>query len=496
MLFPTIDFAVFFVVVFTANWLTMPRPRVWRLVMLAASYVFYGWWDWRFVPLLVASSVANQVFGVAISRARSDVRRRGLLFGSIAVNLGVLGVFKYYGFFASSVVNGLRRLGVEAGLPLVQFALPIGISFFTFHAVSYVVDIYRGETKPAHLFDFALYLAFFPHLVAGPIVRPRELIPQFRPPRDPRKIDAGRAFNLIILGLFKKIVIADLLARAIVDPVFAAPSQHSALDVLAAIYGFSVQIFCDFSAYTDIAIGVALLLGFRLPDNFNSPYAAVSIQDFWRRWHITLSRWLRDYLYIPLGGSRAGPRGTYRNLLLTMLLGGLWHGAAWRFVLWGGLHGAWLAGGRWRARRTHARRTAADRWDTASAWDERAEPGQVEDLAGPDQAWLRLRRRVVTFHLVTLAWIPFRADSLGRVWDVLGRLVGGWGTASTLSVGVVLAIAAGIGMQYIPEGWTGRMEEAFSRAGPLAQGAALAVALVVIDALGPEGVAAFIYFQF
>ena len=217
--------------------------------------------------------------------------------------------------------------------------LPVGISFFTFMGIAYLVDVFRGDFAPTGLGKFAAYLSFFPHLVAGPIVRPNELVPQLDSPRDPRYVDTSRAFFLIATGLFMKVVISNHLASSIVDDVFGAPEAHSSLEVLVAIYAYAVQIFADFFGYTNIAIGIALLLGFRFPQNFDSPYAAVSIQDFWRRWHMTLSRWLRDYVYIPLGGSRGGRLFTYRNLMLTMLLGGLWHGAGWTFVVWGGIHG-------------------------------------------------------------------------------------------------------------------------------------------------------------
>ncbi|MBX6391436.1 MAG: MBOAT family protein, partial [Frankia sp.] len=355
MVFPTIEFAAFFMVVMALSWLLMPAPWVWKPFMLAASYFFYGYTDPRFVLLIVASTLINQTAAVAIARWRD----RRILIAAIVADLGLLGWFKYYGFFALSVDRMLDDIGLGAPLPLLQVALPIGISFFTFQALSYVIDVWRGDTKPASLIDFAVYEAFFPHLVAGPIVRAREFIPQLASPRDPHAIPVTRAVFLIAGGLVKKVVLADLLATRLVDPVFNTPGQHSAVEVLVAIYGYAVQIYCDFSAYSDIAIGIALLLGFRFPDNFNRPYAAISLQDFWRRWHITLSRWLRDYLYIPLGGNRRGPRRTQINLLITMGLGGLWHGAAWTFVLWGLAHGGGLAAERSLTRRrggAHRRR--------------------------------------------------------------------------------------------------------------------------------------------
>src|SRR3954468_15421158 len=324
-------------IVLPVSWALMPHQRAWQAWILLASYVFYAWWDWRFVFLLGASTVVNPVLAVAIHRTPAQARRKTLLALAIAFDLGLLGYFKYTNFFLSTADN------VVGTSWITDVVLPVGISFFTFMAISYVVDTYRGELVPASFARFAVFQAFFPHLVAGPIVRASELLPQLEEERDPRKVDVSRAFFLIISGLFLKVVIANHLATNIVDDVFAAPNSHSSLEVLIAIYGYAVQIFADFCGYTNIAIGIALLLGFEFPQNFASPYTAVSLQDFWRRWHMTLSRWLRDYLYIPLGGNRKGRVLTYRNLMLTMLLGGLWHGAAWTFVVWGGIHGAGLA---------------------------------------------------------------------------------------------------------------------------------------------------------
>ncbi|MEX1287514.1 MAG: MBOAT family O-acyltransferase, partial [Acidimicrobiia bacterium] len=354
MLFPTVQFALFFVVVLTANWLLMRNRPWWKITMLAASYVFYGAWDWRFVGLIVVSTLANQAAAMAMGSTLDDRRRKRIIVAAVAGNLGLLGWFKYYGFFASSLVNLFAGFGVELPLPLLQITLPVGISFFTFQALSYVLDVYWRTQEPAAPIDFAVFLAFFPQLVAGPIVRSSEFLPQLATPRDPRRIPAAEAFLLVGGGLFKKVVVATTLGTEIVDPVFAQPEAYSALEVLMATYAYAIQIYADFSGYTDIAIGVALLLGFRFPQNFDNPYSAATLRDFWRRWHMTLSRWLRDYLYIPLGGSRRGEAATYRNLMITMLLGGLWHGAAWTFVFWGALHGGWLAFERWLEQRRAA----------------------------------------------------------------------------------------------------------------------------------------------
>jgi len=472
LLFPTATFAIFFLIVLPLSWLTMPWPHRWRPFIVIASYVFYSWWDWRFVFLLAGCTVWNQVLAVRIWRTPDRSRRKALLFLALAGDLGVLGYFKYYDFFVSSTDNMATVVGLDLPFSLKTIVLPVGISFFTFMAISYVVDAYRGDFQPTTLEKFAVYLSFFPHLVAGPIVRPGELIPQLETPRDPRRVDTSRAFYLIATGLFKKVVIANYLASSIVDQVFAAPGQHSSLEILIAVYAYAVQIYADFSGYTDIAIGIALLLGFSFPQNFDSPYAAVSVQDFWRRWHMTLSRWLRDYVYIPLGGNRRGSVATYRNLMLTMLIGGLWHGAAWTFVVWGGLHGAALAGERW--------------------WRER------RGAAAPRATgWPLWRARILTFHFVCLAWIFFRSDSFASAWDMIEGLFTQWGRPSPLvTSGVLLALAVGIGSQYLPARVPRILMARFSRLPVLAQATVLALALMLTSVLGPEGVAPFIYFQF
>jgi alginate O-acetyltransferase complex protein AlgI len=477
MLFPTVTFAIFFLLVFPTSWLLMPRRHRWKLFMLAASYFFYGYWNWRFCLLLGLSTIVNQAFAWAIYRDRVDQRRKLLLGFAVAFNLAILGYFKYVDFFLRSSHDILDQFGVAGGQRLINVALPVGISFFTFQALSYVIDVYRRDFEPGSLINFATFLSFFPHVVAGPIVRGREFMPQIDEPKDPRRVDASRAFFLIFIGLFKKVVIANYLATEIVDRVFASPGRHSSLELLIGVYGYAVQIYADFSGYTDMAIGLALLLGFRFPQNFDSPYTALSLQDFWRRWHMTLSRWLRDYLYIPLGGNRLGNLLTYRNLMLTFLLGGLWHGAAWTFVVWGGIHGGVLSVEHWR----RSRRLALG----------------LPDL--PDTGTRRLVQWVITFHIVCLAWIFFRAESLPRAFDYLGELLSpsNWlGAAPLVSFGVLLAIAVGIGGQFVPSDFTNRLMAGFSRLSPVAMGVVLGFVLMFTNTLGPRGVAPFIYFRF
>jgi D-alanyl-lipoteichoic acid acyltransferase DltB (MBOAT superfamily) len=475
MLFPTTDFAIFFAVVFALHWALNPHRRAWKWFMLAASYAFYAWWDWRLVLLLVLVSALAQLGALWVERQEDERRRRWRLGVAVVALLLPLGWFKYYGFFALSLANAFDSIGLSAPVPLLQVLLPVGISFYTFMAISYVVDVSRLEITPAPWLDVFVYLAFFPHLVAGPIVRGEELLPQLRRARDPGSIDVSRAAYLIFGGLFKKIVVSSFLAAQIVDPVFGAPAAHSAIETLFAIYGYAIVIYTDFSAYSDIAIGVALLLGVEFPPNFDRPYSAISLRDFWHRWHMTLSRWLRDYLYIPLGGSRRGEVRTAVNVMVTMLLGGLWHGAGWTFLVWGGLHGGGQVLGRYRARRRVARGLPA----------------------GPVSSVEVLRAKVVTFHLVCLGWVFFRADSVASAFEVLGRLVRGWGEGTGLVTPMVVAAIAGmLVVQNLPRTPADRLQLAFSRAGPVLQGAALALVLFAITIVGPQGVSPFIYFQF
>jgi D-alanyl-lipoteichoic acid acyltransferase DltB (MBOAT superfamily) len=513
MLFPTITFAVFFLLVFIGNWLLMPRPTLWKPFMLLASLVFYGWWDWRFVLLLALSAVANQFFARWIAGMRhGSPSAKWALAAAVAANLGVLGWFKYYGFFVTSAVDLLDTLHLNADMPLLRIVLPLGISFLTFRVLSYVVDVYRGTLRPASLVDFSVYVAFFPYLAAGPIARASEFLPQLDGPRDPRRVDTARAFFLIFGGLVKKMLIADFLATQIVNGVFTTPGQYSSLEVLLGIVGYSVQIYCDFSAYSDIAIGISLLLGFELPDNFAAPYTSASVREFWRRWHMTLSRWLRDYLYIPLGGSHKGVTRTYLNLMVTMVLGGLWHGAGWTFVFWGFLHGCGLIVEHVRLdrRKEQALLVRRQRLELAAAFDGISEaiplregPGAAparpaETLQYDRQPWHgSVWPRVGTFAFISFAWIFFRSDSFGAALDVIARLFQSWGSlGAAITPGVFLAIAAGIGVQYVPASVWRRGEAGLSRLNPVLQGVALAVGFMLLDILGPAGPATFLYFRF
>ena len=340
MLFNSYTFWLFFGFVFVLCGLSRRNFRLQNTVLLVASYTFYGFWDWRFLSLLLVSTIID--FNVAqwLERAETPRRRKLLLALSLCANLGVLGVFKYLGFFTESMVELLNAFGIDSSLPVLNVLLPVGISFYTFQTMSYTIDVYRRELPATkRFFDFALFVSFFPQLVAGPIERAAKFLPQVLQPRLQNRLRFTEGFYLILLGLFKKVVIADNMAP-IANAIFSRDvSTLSGPEVMIGVYAFAFQIYGDFSGYTDIARGVAKWLGFDLMLNFRMPYFAASPSDFWARWHISLSSWLRDYLYIPLGGNRHGALLTYRNLMLTMLLGGLWHGAVWTFVVWGGFHG-------------------------------------------------------------------------------------------------------------------------------------------------------------
>ena len=505
MLFPTIRFALFFAVVLPASWLLMPFRVRWRVFMVGASWFFYGAWDWRFVALLAGSTVVNQLAATLIDRSATERSRRFWLVAALAANLGTLAYFKYAEFFADSVWGILRVFGFEGEAPLVDVVLPIGISFFTFQAISYIVDVYRRKIAPTNLLDFAVYLSFFPHLVAGPIVRASEFLPQLRHRRDARRVDASLAFWLIAAGLFKKVVVATYLAKEIVDPLFALPHQHGGVEALLGVYAYAIQIYADFSGYTDIAIGIALLLGFQFPQNFDAPYSATSLQDFWRRWHMTLSRWLRDYVYIPLGGNQGTRRQTYRNLMLTMVLGGLWHGAAWTFVVWGAIHGGGLALERWWGERHHdpaLEEPAPAPVPTGGAAVPDPDGAVLVDarptrpaIGTRDRLLGRWGGRILTFHVVCLGWVFFRATSFGNAGDVLQSIVTGSATTSVNPM-VVVVVGLMLASQLVPHRVVGTLQVGFSRWPVVAQGLALAAALTIIDVLGPQGVAPFIYFQF
>ncbi len=396
MVFNSLSFVLFFVAVLAARY----SPLRWtarKWILTAASYVFYAGWHPELSLLLALSTVIDWWAAARIHRAESARTRRWWLALSLASNLGLLAFFKYGDFGLRSVEALARLLGIEASLPVLGLTLPVGISFYTFQTLSYTLDVYRGSLRPVRsITDFALYVAFFPQLVAGPIVRAADFLPQLDAPRRPTSDSFSWGLVLLLLGLFQKDVADHLLAPS-VDLAFGTPTPTT-FDAWVGTIAFSAQIFLDFAGYSTCAIGVALCLGFVIVDNFRFPYAAAGFSDFWKRWHISLSGWLRDYLYIPLGGNRQGPSRTQVNLMLTMLLGGLWHGAAWTFVVWGALHGAFLI---------------AERWLRAALGDRLA--------SGP---WLTFAQCGATYVGVCVAWVFFRAPSLEVAWAMLRSMIG------------------------------------------------------------------------
>jgi len=407
MVFNSLHFAAFFLVVY-ALYRVLPH-RAQNVMLLAASYYFYGVWDWRFLTLLWGSTVIDYTCARAIARTEDPRRRWAWLLLSLAYNLGMLGFFKYFNFFAGSLHDLFALLGWELSVTTLRVILPIGISFYTFMTISYVVDVYRRVYTPTdNLLDFALYVAYFPHLVAGPILRARKLIPQIQAERTVTGQQIREGLWLIAWGLFQKVYVADNLAR-VTEGVFGPAAQPTGLEVLLGVYAFAFQIFGDFAGYTNIARGTSKLMGIELSINFLYPYFVTSPREFWRNWHISLSEWLRDYLYVPLGGNRGGEGRTQVNLMVTMLLGGLWHGAAWTFVFWGFYQGLVLVAGRWIEQ-------AASRL----GWRRQPHAGLT-----PGRVVLGL----VMFHVVCYGWLIFRAGSMAQIGTLTHALFFDWTAA-------------------------------------------------------------------
>ena len=467
MIFNSLNFVAFFALVY-GLYLALPHRGQNRL-LLVASYVFYASWDWRFLSLLLLSTVVDFVLAQRIEDSTDPRHRRRLLVVSMVVSLTVLGFFKYCNFFVDNLEALLRLVGLHPPAWHLNVILPWGISFYTFQTMNYTIDVYRGHLRASRCFpDFAVFVSFFPHLVAGPIMRASSLLPQVTTPRRITWAGVQDGGWLILWGLFKKVVVADNLAN-IADAVFGQSGGWTASSVLLGVYAFAFQIYCDFSGYSDMARGISKLMGFELMINFRNPYFATDPSDFWRRWHISLSTWLRDYLYIPLGGNRRGPGRTQVNLMLTMLLGGLWHGAAWTFVLWGAFHGALLM----------AYRKA---------------PGGAP--AGADPLWRALGRRVLMFHLVCLSWLLFRATDAGQVGGLLaGLAVPGFDLqhASWLIILVLLTLPV-LALELAQE-LSGDLDLPM-KLSIVPRLALVTTCLLLLLVLGNTGGHAFIYFQF
>ncbi len=474
MLFNSLEYVTFLLVVFGLYWATVRYARVALGVLLAASLIFYASWNAWYLSLIIATTLVD--FTVGRQLARGDPKwRKTWLWTSVAYNLGVLAIFKYFNFFMGQADSVLTWFGLDAWTIRLDVLLPVGISFFTFQSMSYTIDIYRERLEPITSYPrYLLYVSFFPQLVAGPIVRARDLLPQLA--NRPALTDAmgGRGLFLIMLGLFKKVVIADYLALNIVDRVFSSPGHYTSVEVLAGVYAYALQIYCDFSGYSDIAIGSALLLGFTFPDNFNAPYIARNLQAFWRRWHISLSTWLRDYLYIAMGGSRGGAWRTYRNLAVTMLLGGLWHGAGWNFIIWGALHGFALA----LLRMWQRRRDAQAREPLLRGWV----GGAVATC--------------ITFHYVCFAWVFFRAPDFQSATAVLTQLSQFSVGSANLTPHILAVMAVGFVTHFWPRGAFDAFVAGFARLHWAWQGLSMVAVGLALRKLAATDVVPFIYFQF
>lgn len=474
MIFNSYTFLIFFCLVLGTYYLLASwRDR--KIFLLMASYLFYAAWNPPFVILLWASTLADWYLSRWIYSSQDILSRRFFLSGSLLFNLGLLGFFKYGNFFLDNFTTLLNTLGVSYNPPALDIILPVGISFYTFQTLSYSLDIYFGKSKPWHSFlDYALYVTFFPQLVAGPIVRSTDFLEQCTAPKPLLSGNIGWGLSLMTLGLFEKVVIADILLAPISEMLFSGSGVPTVYTAWGGTLAFTGQIFCDFAGYSTCAIGSALCLGFSLPQNFHFPYASIGFSDFWRRWHISLSSWLKDYLYIPLGGNRMTSRRTQINLMLTMLLGGLWHGAAWTFVAWGGLHGGYLV----------AERSLKSHFGHLSIWQ---------------QTSVRWLLSLLTFGLICISWVFFRAQSFSQAWEILSAMFMLSSQPATLSMSLLsLATVFGIMILMLGLHWCCRdqtLESIVQRVPWWSISVGMAMMAYAITTLPGED-RSFIYFQF
>ena len=490
MLFNSPVYGVFLFVTYVAFWGLRRRSIVRPLFLTAASYLFYfvgtyesareqevplGPLAWTIlcVAIIFVGSSLDYYIGRKLGRTESSRARKALLLVSVVYYLGVLSVFKYFNFAIDSFATVMGWAGLHVSPTHLRLVLPFGISFFTFETMSYTIDVYRREIPPADRYlDYLLFVCFFPHLVAGPIVRPKSMLPQLR--KEPVATDTMKAEGLfqIATGLCKKIIIGDTLGINLVNRVFDNPERYSSLEVLVAVYAYAIKIYADFSGYTDVAIGSAKLFGYELPKNFDVPYVSRSLQEFWHRWHISLSSWLRDYLYISLGGNRGATWRTYRNLMATMVLGGLWHGASWNFVIWGALHGGALAVNR--------------------AWSRRAGVAQR-----PEESTIGIVLSVfATFHFVCFAWIFFRAPTFAHATLMLERMSHATLDSPNLAPKVLAVLALGFATHFMPRHWMNLARDTFVRSPALVQGVTLAAFAYALHFASGSKAEPFIYGQF
>ncbi len=491
MLFPTIDFLLFFCVVFTLSWLSCRFSELNKWVLLTASFFFYAYWDVRFCLLLAASAFINYIFAIMISAVKKTALRRFFLIVALALNLSILAFFKYYNFFLENLSDVLTIWGVQRDLVFLEIILPVGISFFTFQGISYIVDVYKSRIPVCYsIIDIFLYISFFPQLVAGPIVRASVFLPQLATPRLLDRKLRTYGFCIFLLGLFKKMYIANYLATEIVDDIFFDPIQYSSIDLLVGVYAYAIQIYCDFSGYSDMAIGIAALLGFRFERNFNRPYRAANLIHFWRLWHISLSHWLRDYIYIPLGGNRGKYLNTARNIFITMFLGGIWHGANWTFIVWGSLHGFMLI---ITHLFIHLNAKQVDLVSTSSSFN------RILSLSDKLGTFVfHILGIFITFNFVSFCWIFFRSETIFSAFNYIEALfLGQWSESPEQATPIVVfLILITLCCQFIPRRLGLYCLVIFERIPPLIFAILCGIFILIIDAISPSDVAPFIYFQF
>lgn len=469
MSFQSLHFLLFLALVFALNRSLLGRPGARKNMLLVASYYFYACWDWRFLGLVLLMTLVNFIAGRAIATCASTTRKRAWLAVAVAVCIGTLAYFKYQGFLVAHTAELLDAAGLASDEAMLRILLPIGISFYTFQSLSYTLDIYRGASQPtSSLRDFALFVAFFPTILSGPITRSRQLLPQLEQPLPDSLRRAEEGLVLMVRGFLKKVVFADVLAVHLVNPAFASPADYAPAFLLVALYAYTFQIYMDLSAYTDIARGAAKLLGFELPENFDRPYQAVSVSNFWQRWHITMSGFFRDYLFFGLGGSRHG--NVYFNLYVTFLAIGLWHGFGLNFVVYGSIHGIAVCIERWRRRRAPAR-------------------------AASSALAARMVGILITFHIVVFSRVLFRAPDLTSAAEyIIAMLTPRTGAEPFTALGVAVLLAAFV-LHYLPQSMFAAATVGYRRLHTLCQGAVLAAVVLGLLALSPYRVP-FVYFQY
>ncbi len=460
MLFTTVEFAIFFLATFLVAAATARYSFIFRVALTISSYIFYAWSDWRYAFLLFECTLVNYLLGIWLTNIRSVNLKRRILTLGIVANLSILIYFKYIGFITSNLSS---LTGINLTL---QIALPIGISFYTFQGIAYLVDVYSGKNPPINnLIDFLLFKSFFPQLIAGPIILAGEFQPQLQKKTFMDNIQISSALLRIVTGLFKKVILAHYIATDLVDPVFTSPMEYTSWTLVLAAYGYAAQIYCDFSGYCDIAIGTATLLGFTFPENFNQPYRASTLKEFWRRWHMTLGRFLKSYVYIPLGGSNTSIFKTVRNLFITMLLGGIWHGASWTFITWGVLHGLGLA--------------------LERLFDE-TPSSKIANIWGT----------FVTFNFVAFTWVFFRSETNTEAMTYIHQILEFETHGKIFSNSPLLLSVGVLASHFLPNNLLNRTSNLLAKIPTEAQAFAITIAIMIIIAIAPSETPAFIYFKF